>query len=296
MNQIIVVDKPYGLTSSYVVKKLKKLFGAKKAGHSGTLDPLATGVLVVYFDDMTKLIPYVDENIKNYQVKILLGLETDTLDISGKITNLSKIKDYSIADFNKTISNFIGEYIYSPPIYSAIKVKGIPSYTYARDGVDVELPVKKSIIEKIKIIESGLSTLNLKVTSSKGTYIRALARDIGLSLGSYGTVSKLRRLSTGKFNINEANNYNSLIKGDRPTFINLKNIFLSVQIDSKIYSKLLNEKNYKKVDLTVFLEDFPNSERILLFKDDDPILIAVNKFNNLSSYISSEIKFFSKKN
>ena len=91
MNKIIVVDKPYGLTSSFVVNKLKKFFGAEKAGHSGTLDPLATGVLVVYFDEMTKIIPYIDESIKNYEVKILLGLLTDTLDISGKILNLSKI-------------------------------------------------------------------------------------------------------------------------------------------------------------------------------------------------------------
>ena len=296
MNQIIVIDKPYGVTSSYVVNRLKKLFGAKKAGHSGTLDPLATGALVVYFDEMTKLIPFIKENKKKYQVKILLGIETDTLDISGKITAFSKIRDYSTIDLNERISNFIGDYSYYPPIYSAIKVRGIPSYKYARKGKDIKLSKKNSFIDEIKIIDSGFSTINLEVSSSKGTYIRALARDIGSSLGSYGTVSKLRRLSTGKFTLNEGNDFNSLLKGLKPVFVNLKNISSFLEINNKTESSILREKNYKKVDLTAFLGEFPSSETILFFKDGSPVLIALNKFNNVKKYISSEIKVFNKKN
>ena len=235
MNRIIVIDKPYGLTSSYVANKLKNFLGAKKAGHSGTLDPIATGVLVVFFDDMTKIIPYINEEIKKYEVKILLGLETDTLDIAGKITSLSMKSDYLNTDFNKVISAFIGEYIYQPPIYSAIKVKGVPSYRYAREGRDLELKDKKSIIDKIQIIENGRSTLNLIVTSTKGTYIRALARDIGKSISSFGIVSKLRRLSTGKFSIENSNDFYSILKGNKPDFFDIRRILPSLEINQSIF-------------------------------------------------------------
>ena len=253
MNKIIVVDKPYGLTSSFIVNKLKKFFGAEKAGHSGTLDPLATGVLVVYFDEMTKIIPYIDESIKNYEVKILLGLLTDTLDISGKILNLSKIKKYSNNDIIDTIESFKGEYNYKPPIFSAIKINGIPSYKLARDGKCVELAIKKSYIEEIKIINSGFSTLNLRIESSKGTYIRALARDIGLALGSFGTVSKLRRTKTGKFDIKTSNNFFALINGSEPLFFPIDKLFTVINIKESDVIRISSEKNFKDVNLGFLL-------------------------------------------
>ena len=296
MNRIIVIDKPYGLTSSYVANKLKNFLGAKKAGHSGTLDPIATGVLVVFFDDMTKIIPYINEEIKKYEVKILLGLETDTLDIAGKITSLSMKSDYLNTDFNKVISAFIGEYIYQPPIYSAIKVKGVPSYRYAREGRDLELKDKKSTIDKIQIIENGRSTLNLIVTSTKGTYIRALARDIGKSISSFGIVSKLRRLSTGKFSIENSNDFYSILKGNKPDFFDIRRILPSLEINQSISNRLFREKNHKKVDLFSFTGFVPDSSVILLMNNKSPELIARNKFNSKGEYLNSEIKFFSKKN
>ncbi len=296
MNKIIVVDKPYGLTSSYVVNKLKKFFGAEKAGHSGTLDPLATGVLVVYFDDMTKIIPYIDESIKNYEVKILLGLLTDTLDISGKILNLSKIKKYSNDDIIDVIESFKGEYNYKPPIFSAIKINGIPSYKLARDGKSVELGIKKSYIEEIKIINSGFSTLNLRIESSKGTYIRALARDIGLALGSFGTVSKLRRTKTGKFDIKTSNNFFALINDSEPLFFPISKLFKVINIQESDVVRISSEKNFKDVNLGSFLNINDQDSPVILSCSNIPILIATNKFDSNGAYISSKIKFFNKKN
>ena len=296
MNKIIVVDKPYGLTSSFVVNKLKKFFGAEKAGHSGTLDPLATGVLVVYFDEMTKIIPYIDESIKNYEVKILLGLLTDTLDISGKILNLSKIKKYSNNDIIDTIESFKGEYNYKPPIFSAIKINGIPSYKLARDGKCVELAIKKSYIEEIKIINSGFSTLNLRIESSKGTYIRALARDIGLALGSFGTVSKLRRTKTGKFDIKTSNNFFALINGSEPLFFPIDKLFTVINIKESDVIRISSEKNFKDVNLGFLLNINNQDSPVILSCSNIPILIATNKFDSNGVYISSKIKFFNKKN
>jgi len=296
MNEIIIVDKPYGLTSSYVVNKLKKYFGASKAGHSGTLDPLATGVLVVYFDDMTKIIPFIDESTKKYKVKILFGIETDTLDISGQILRTSRVKDYSHIDFLDVVKNFIGDYNYTPPSFSAIKIKGVPSYKYARQGRNVDLPKRKSIIKDIEVINSGISIVNLIVKSSKGTYVRALARDIGEHVGSFSTVSKLERLETGKFKIEDSNDYYSILDGREPSFFSLSKLFPFIEINNNDVDKISKQKNYKKVDLQELIDKKIQNPFIVMVNNDTPILITTNKFSNNMEYISSEIKFFSKKN
>ncbi|MBT3475931.1 tRNA pseudouridine(55) synthase TruB [bacterium] len=296
MNKIIIVDKPYGLTSSYVVNKLKKYFGASKAGHSGTLDPLATGVLVVYFDDMTKIIPFIDESIKKYEVKILFGIETDTLDISGEILRISKVKDYSDIDFLDVVTNFIGDYNYTPPSFSAIKIKGVRSYKYARQGRSVDLPKRKSIIKDIKIVNNGTSVITLIVESSKGTYIRALARDIGSYIGSFSTVSKLERLGTGRFKIGDSNNYYSILDGKEPSFFPLNKLFPLIEIDDNNAEKILKQRNYKMVDLQELIGRKIEDQFVVMVNNDIPLLITTNKFDNNKKYICSEIKFFSKKN
>jgi len=295
MNEILIVDKPYGLTSSYVVNKLKRHFGASKAGHSGTLDPLATGVLVVYFDDMTKVIPIIEEEIKTYEVKILLGIETDTLDISGEILNISRIKDYSLTDFPKFISSFIGEYSYAPPSFSAIKVNGVPSYKHARRGTSINLPMRKSLINDIEITGAGMSTISLKVKCSKGTYVRALARDIGEILGSKGTVSSLRRLETGKFNIKDSNQFYSLLNGSSPVFFSLGRLFPLVSIDNSAFNLLSKEVNYKDVDLRIYANELTDKLFVIMVNIDGPAVIVKNKFDKKGQYICSEVKFFSKK-
>ena len=296
MNEIIIVDKPYGLTSSYVVNKLKKYFGASKAAHSGTLDPLATGVLVVYFDDKTKIIPFIDESTKKYKVKILFGIETDTLDISGQILRTSRVKDYSHIDFLDVVKNFIGDYNCTPPSFSAIKIKGVPSYKYARKGRNVDLPKRKSIIKDIEVINSGISIVNLIVKSSKGPYVRALARAIGERVGSFSTVSKLERLETGKFKIEDSNDYYSILDGREPSFFSLSKLFPFIEINNNDVDKISKQKNYKKVDLQELIDNKIQNPSIVMVNNDTPILITTNKFSNNMEYISSEIKFFSKKN
>ena len=151
MNKILIVDKPYGLTTSYVVNKLKKFYNATKAGHSGTLDPLATGVIAIFFGKLTKLIPFVNEQVKIYRVKALLGVQTDTLDISGDIVSTSRIKSLQFDKLKFVIKSFRGEYKYIPPGYSAIKINGIPAYRYIRKGQKITLPERVSQIYDISI-------------------------------------------------------------------------------------------------------------------------------------------------
>ena len=182
----------------------------------------------------------LDQDFKDRQVKenvIIAGVVTEitknfvVVDCKLKMEGMIPIEEFKndneldkhkigseIDVYLERIESFKGEYNYKPPIFSAIKINGIPSYKLARDGKCVELAIKKSYIEEIKIINSGFSTLNLRIESSKGTYIRALARDIGLALGSFGTVSKLRRTKTGKFDIKTSNNFFALINGSEPLF------------------------------------------------------------------------------
>ena len=217
MDGIIVINKPKGITSREVVNKVCKLLNTKKVGHTGTLDPIATGVLVLCVGKATKLVETLTSNDKEYVATVKLGILTDTLDTDGTIiekksVNLDKDKLVNV------LNSFIGTYNQEVPIYSAVKVNGKKLYEYARAKKEVTIPKRMVEIKKIKLIEFGNDYYKFKVTVSKGTYIRSLIRDINDKLGVIGVMSDLVRTKQGKFSINnsytlenmENNNYNVL--------------------------------------------------------------------------------------
>lgn len=217
MDGIIVINKPKGITSREVVNKVCKLLNTKKVGHTGTLDPIATGVLVLCVGKATKLVETLTSNDKEYVATVKLGILTDTLDTDGtiiekKCVNLDKDKLVNV------LNSFIGTYNQEVPIYSAVKVNGKKLYEYARAKKEVTIPKRMVEIKKIKLIEFGSDYYKFKVTVSKGTYIRSLIKDINDKLGVIGVMSDLVRTKQGKFSINnsytlenmENNNYNIL--------------------------------------------------------------------------------------
>lgn len=217
MDGIIVINKPKGITSREVVNKVCKLLNTKKVGHTGTLDPIATGVLVLCVGKATKLVETLTSNDKEYVATVKLGILTDTLDTDGtiiekKCVNLDKDK------LENVLNSFIGTYNQEVPIYSAVKVNGKKLYEYARAKKEVTIPKRMVEIKKIKLIEFGNDYYKFKVTVSKGTYIRSLIKDINDKLGIIGVMSDLVRTKQGKFSINnsytlenmENNNYNVL--------------------------------------------------------------------------------------
>lgn len=217
MDGIIVINKPKGITSREVVNKVCKLLNTKKVGHTGTLDPIATGVLVLCVGKATKLVETLTSNDKEYVATVKLGILTDTLDTDGtiiekKCVNLDKDK------LENVLNSFIGTYNQEVPIYSAVKVNGKKLYEYARAKKEVTIPKRMVEIKKIKLIEFGSDYYKFKVTVSKGTYIRSLIKDINDKLGIIGVMSDLVRTKQGKFSINnsytlenmENNNYNVL--------------------------------------------------------------------------------------
>ncbi|HIC76517.1 MAG TPA: tRNA pseudouridine(55) synthase TruB [Candidatus Dadabacteria bacterium] len=300
MDKILIVNKPYGLTTSYVVNKLKKLYNALKAGHTGTLDPLATGVIVIFFGRLTKLIPFIDEEIKIYRVKALLGIQTDTLDISGNIVFTSKIESLQSDKLKSVIKSFRGEYKYTPPQYSAIKINGVPAYKYVRKGQKISLSQRVSRIYDILINHVGKYTFELEIHCSKGTYIRSLINDMGIQLGSNATVCNLKRLNSGIFSIEDSNDYFSILNENKVDFFNIENIFKTLEIDTNFLSYLRNHPNYKKVPLLNFFSKLAKDMRIrseentrfLLTINQSPVGLINNKFDDSGVYIYSDVKLF----
>ena len=204
---ILIVDKPQGFTSHDVVAKIRKIIGTKKVGHTGTLDPMATGVLVVCIGAATKLVEHFTAKDKVYEAKIKLGIKTNTGDITGNITetlpidNVKQMNDEQIKD---VINSFIGKQKQIPPMYSSIKVNGMKLYEYARKGIEVKVEARDIEIFDISDIKIKEDEITYTVHCSKGTYIRSLCEDIAKKLGTCGAMSYLRRIKTGKFSIEDS--------------------------------------------------------------------------------------------
>lgn len=193
MNGILIVNKPQNFTSQDVVSKVKKILNEKKAGHTGTLDPLATGVLPVLLGNSTKLSKYLIEHDKVYVAKIKLGQRTDTGDIEGKVIEEKSVPEISVEKIKKVLESFLGKGQQIPPMYSAIKINGKKLYEYARNGESVEVPPRNIEIYSIKLLEIEEKQIKFEVSCSKGTYIRTLCENIAETLGTvriYGGFKK----------------------------------------------------------------------------------------------------------
>lgn len=204
-NGILNINKPEGWTSQDVVAKLRGRLHIRRVGHTGTLDPMATGVLPVCFGKATRIIEYYDDDFKTYEAEMKLGMVTDTLDITGTVLETKPV-DVSEEDVIQTIDSFRGWITQIPPKYSALKVNGKPLYKYAREGVEVEIKSRKIYVEDIQPVEVNLgeNRILFRVTCSKGTYIRTICDDIGEKLGCGGTMTSLQRTQSGCFRVEDA--------------------------------------------------------------------------------------------
>lgn len=200
----VVVDKPAGISSTAVVNKVRWAFDAKKAGHAGTLDPEATGVLAVALGEATKTVPYITDAMKAYRFTVRLGQSTNTDDTEGEITGLSDLRpsDAEIAD---ALQGFTGDIMQVPPQFSAVKVDGVRAYKLARDGEDMELAARALFVESLEMVgRADADHVELEMVCGKGGYVRSIARDLGQALGCLGHVLTLRRVWSGPFEVSDA--------------------------------------------------------------------------------------------
>lgn len=272
MDGIIIVDKPKGITSRDVVNSISKKFLTKKVGHTGTLDPIATGVMVVCLNSATKLVDKLTSFDKEYIATCILGIETDTLDNTGKI--LKEVQTHITKNqIETTLHKFIGSYEQEVPKYSAIKINGKKLYEYARENIDIKLPKRNVIINAISLISGpryvdNKTEFTFKCSVSKGTYIRSLIRDIAANLNTVGIMTDLIRIKQGKFNIKDAVKLDQL---QEENLIKIENVLdcPHIQISDDIRKKILNGasvmNNYNSNEI-LFMD---GNQAIALYIQDD---------------------------
>jgi tRNA pseudouridine55 synthase len=201
---VLVVDKPVGLTSHDVVQIIRRGTGIRRAGHTGTLDPRASGVLVILVGPAVRLSEYISASDKRYQATIRLGSSTDTYDAEGEITRSSPVEDIAEDKFNEILQQFVGEMEQVPPPFSAVKIKGRKAYEMARQGEEVDLEPRIINVHSLEILEWAPPEAVIDVYCSSGTYVRSLANDLGKSLGTGAHLVGLRRTKSGRFTLRDA--------------------------------------------------------------------------------------------
>lgn len=268
MNGVIVVNKPKGITSRDVVNKLVKVFGTKSIGHIGTLDPMATGVLVCLIGKYTKLGSIMVNHDKEYVATFKLNVLSDTLDSEGKVLKTDN-KIISLEDMNGAIEHFNGlTYMQEVPIYSAVKVNGKKLYDYARSNEDVILPKKEVTIYKLELV-SFEDEVKIKCKVSKGTYIRALIRDICAYLGTYGIMTDLVRTKLGDYDIGDAYSLDDISNGKYKLY-SLEDIF-------NLDVRYINNDNHKQIYNGNIVKD--KNSNYILYKDGDKAVAFYTRIN-----------------
>jgi tRNA pseudouridine55 synthase len=204
MDGILIIDKPKGVTSFSVVKEVKTILGARKVGHGGTLDPLATGVLPLFINRATKLVPFLMNGTKKYRATMKLGIETDSQDSDGKIIAESNHIPSDSQHISRILSSFTGTSKQIPPMFSALKVRGTPLYKFARKGISLERKARTISVHDLTAIDITLPYVTFEVTCSAGTYVRTLCADSGKKLGCGAHLVELTRLQSGLFHLEDA--------------------------------------------------------------------------------------------
>ena len=274
---ILIIDKPKDFTSRDVVNKLNYVFKTKKIGHTGTLDPLATGVLVIAIGKYTKLVNVLTCLDKEYIAEVKLGIKTDTGDITGNIVENSSW-NFTKEELNNVLSSFVGKYIETVPIYSAIKVNGKKLYEYARAHEKVTLPTREVEIKEINLINYKDNKFTFQCVVSKGTYIRSLIEDICAKIGTIGVMSDLRRVRQGKFRIEDSYTLGDIEKGNFK-FCDIKD-YLDVKVINVDYDLYCKIKNGVKVP-----NIYETEENILFTYNNEYIAIYRQDKNLLKPYI-----------
>ncbi len=286
---IIVVDKPPNITSAKVVAEVKRLLNAKKVGHTGTLDPIAEGVLVCCINDATRLARFLLAGNKTYDATLKLGIETDTLDSTGTVTASKAVIGFTEQRLRSTVQKLIGTIEQQPPIFSALKHKGTPLYKLARQGRPVQKPARQVHISKIKILEIKLPLVHLKVSCSAGTYIRTLCADIGKQLGCGGHLLALKRTESSGFKIQQAISLSQLEKRAlsgkyNGCLISMTDALADMpacRANQNLKKKIRYGQPIRKTDIDFgrLSENFMEQDTHLKIVGADNVLLAVLKYN-----------------
>ncbi len=280
---ILIIDKPIDWTSHDVVGKLRKLLKTKRIGHTGTLDPFATGVLVMLVGKATRLAQFLDKDVKEYEAIIQFGFETDTGDLTGIQTVTGKINKVSAEEIEIALQDFRGKISQTPPMYSAKKVDGKKLYELARQGIEIERKPVNITIYTLELLETNGTTAKIKVACSAGTYIRTLAEDIGRKLEICGHLTSLRRIQAGKFEISQSV---KIEEAENTELISMNDAILhltEVQISAE---EIVDLGHGKKIFRELIVEN--NTVRIT---DETNNLLAVGQYETDEKSIQPKIVF-----
>ena len=273
---ILNVYKEPGMTSRDVVNILSKHFQTKKVGHTGTLDPIASGVLIVCTEKDTKLVDLITAEYKEYVATCKLGLKTDTGDITGNVIEECSY-NFKESDLRKALHSFLGARMQTVPLYSAVKINGKKLYEYARNNIPVTLPVRNINIRDIELLNFSGTEFTFRVVVSKGTYIRSLIEDICASLSTVGTMSALKRTKQGKYRVEDANKIEDILH-DKYNLISVLEVlsdYPKVTLDFDLYKKV---KNGAKIGLN------SNDKIVLLVYNNLPVALYEQEDNHYRVY------------
>ena len=274
MDGIILINKEKGITSRDVVNMVCKKLDTRRVGHTGTLDPIATGLMVLCVGEGLKLVELLTNHDKDYIAKVKLGIKTDTYDVTGKILEEKKVS-LNKEDLVKVLNSFNGRYLQEVPIYSSIKVNGKKLYEYARNNEKVELPKHLVTISNMKLLDFDDDSFTFMVTVSSGTYIRSLINDIGNKLNVLMTMEELIRTRVGDYSLDNANSINNLTIIPIIDALDIKKIELTDELLKKVTNGAKIDNIYKK-DRVMFTKD---NKPIAIYQSDGKLMRAYRVFN-----------------
>ncbi|MBE6133322.1 MAG: tRNA pseudouridine(55) synthase TruB [Erysipelotrichaceae bacterium] len=276
MNGFFYIDKQSDWTSRDVCNKVQKIFNLPKVGHIGTLDPFATGLLIVCVGKATKASAYYDDNEKEYVATLKMGKKTSTGDLTGEVVEEKEIVSFTKKDILDVFKSLTGEIEQQIPMTSAVHVNGVKLYQYLHKGVEVDRPTRKVVVKDISLIEVGEDYIVFKATVSKGTYIRVLGEDIASKLNNLGYISSLRRTRIGDVKVEEAKTLGEVKDSDLVSIASLLKDIPSVVLSGE---RLIKAKN----GMTISFDDITKSDRILLI-DENNNVIAIYGYDHLNYY------------
>lgn len=281
MNGVLNIFKPKGMSSFDAVRVVKKVAGTGKVGHTGTLDPEATGVLPICIGKATKIIDYIMDSEKVYEVTLKLGIRTTTYDLEGEVLEERDPSHLTEEEILNSINSFKGEYSQIPPMYSALKQNGVRLYELARKGIEVERKGRLINIHNLEDVKINNPYISMKVTCSKGTYIRSLCYDIGEKLGVFATMTQLNRAKTSVFSQEKSININELTKE------NINDYILSMEEALEKYDKIVVNKKYVKLLVNGvrvadgrFTKDKVINNKLYIVYDDENNFIGLGERND----------------
>ena len=291
INGVVLLDKASGGSSNHFLQQVKRLFDASKAGHTGSLDPLASGLLPICFGQGTKVAQFLLNDDKRYSVRAKLGQISNTGDSEGKVINFGPTQGIDDNSIRNILTNFIGNINQVPPMYSALKRNGIPLYKLARKGIEIERSPRPVIIHEINFLGFDDKVVSLDIFCSKGTYIRTLVEDIGKSLGCGAHVVELRRTGFAHFDLSESKTYEQLSKLKEQNLESLDSIILRAdEMLPKLKSLYLNSEQTRDIRLGKKIEyqGFSTSQKLKLY-DHNKQFLGIGESNLVSEILPSRL-------